>query len=133
MSYLCSLRPLDSCEEWIIFPQSNLFLEIRGARPPEPPSRGFASCTPTGTSLLGPSPLCNPFHHLSYHIYQYYCCNMFLFHRVVIGHSQYHSTDTRNTSLGHILQKISCVPRSSAILGLDRIHWSLPQKTYLTS
>ena len=45
---------------------------------------------------------------------------MFLFHPVVIGHSQYHSTDTVNTSLGRILQKISCVPWRSAILGLDR-------------
>ena len=59
----------------------------------------------------------SPFHHLSYHIYQYYCYNMLLFHRVVIGHYQYHSTDTRNTSLGRILQKISCVTRRSVILG----------------
>ena len=43
---------------------------------------------------------------------------MVLFHRVVIGHSQYHSTDTRNTSLGRILQKISCLPRRLVISGL---------------
>ena len=69
--------------------------------------------------------------HLSCHIYQYYCYKMLLFHRVVIGHSQYHSTDTRNTSLGRILQKISCVPR--VILGLDRCIQSSTQKTYFTS
>ena len=35
---------------------------------------------------IRPSPY-SPFHHLSCHIYQYYCYNMLLFHRVVIGHS----------------------------------------------
>ena len=105
MSYFCSLRPLDSCEKWIIFPQSNLLLKIRRAQPPSPPGKNFAPCNPTGALPLDPPPPCNPFQHLSYHIYQYYCYNMFLFHRLVIGHSQYHSTDTRNTSLGRILQK----------------------------
>ena len=49
---------------------------------------------------------------------------MFVVHRVVNGHPQYHSIDTRNTSLGRILQKISGV-YSSAILGLDRCIQSL--------
>ena len=100
------------------------FIKLGGPRPPNPPA---------GASPLGPTPL-RPFPPPSYHIYQYYCYNMFLFqHRVIIGHSQYHSTDTRNTSLGRILQKISCVPRRSAILGLDQCIQSSPQKTYFTS
>ena len=54
-----------------------------------------------------------------YYIYTYYWYNIFLVHQVVNRHPQYRSTDTRNTSLGRILQKISCVLLNSAILGLD--------------
>ena len=46
---------------------------------------------------------------------------MFVVQRVVNGHSYYNTAralDTHSTSLGPILQKISCVLRSSAKLGL---------------
>ena len=44
---------------------------------------------------------------------------MFLVHRFVNGHPQYRSTDTQNTSLGRILQKIPCVLQRSEIFGLE--------------
>ena len=44
---------------------------------------------------------------------------MFVVHRVLNRHPQYRSTDTRNTYLGRIFQKLSCVLWSSAILGLN--------------
>ena len=40
---------------------------------------------------------------------------MFEVHQVVNWQPQYCSTDTRNTPLGHILQKISCVLQRSAL------------------
>ena len=40
------------------------------------------------------------------YIYTQYWYNMFIVHRVVIGHPKYHSTDTEHTSSGPILQKI---------------------------
>ena len=44
---------------------------------------------------------------------------MFVVQQVVNGHLQYHSSDTRNICLGHILQKISCVVQSLVILRLE--------------
>ena len=57
---------------------------------------------------------------------------MFVVHRVVNGHPQFHSTDIPNTSLGRILQNISCVLQSLAILGLDSCIQSSLQNAFYT-
>ena len=94
-------------------------IQFGGHISPNPPAGALPPAPPPGLRPWAPPPY-SPFHHLSCHIYQYYYYNMLLFHRVVIGHSQYHSTDTRNTCSGRILQKISCLPRRLVISGLDR-------------
>ena len=106
----------------LYFPNQICFLKCGGHSPP------------TGALTTAPPPglrPCNPFRHISYDIYQYYCYKMFLLHRVVIENSQYHSTDTRNISLRRIFQKISCVPQRSAILGLDRFISPSPERPIL--
>ena len=90
MSYFCSLRPLDSvARNGLYFSNQIFFLKCGGHSLPNPPAGPLPPAIPPVLRPWTPPPPVNPFHHISYHIYQYYCYNMFLSHRVVIGHSKY--------------------------------------------
>ena len=57
---------------------------------------------------------------------------MFVVYRLVNGHPQYRSKDIRNTVLGPIFKKISCVLGSSAILDSTDVFSPCP-KTYASA
>ena len=101
-SYFYSLRTMNSCDNiGHIFPMC------------------FVGRQPTFLTWLVFMYTISNFPPSKYYIYTHYRYNMFLVHRVVNGHPQYRSTDTLNFFWRHILQKISCVLRSSVILELD--------------